>query len=566
MRNQEKWVALFCAVIMLIYLPACGSGKPSEDADTQTENTAAVNASFDPMAKYEPAIDFTTVVSLSDAMQNYIGAKSDVLENNNWINGYKNDLGINIKYLWSVPQVQYEQKLNAQIAANDLPDIMSVTAVQLKTLVDSEMVYDMTKVFADYATPFTKKMMEDDNNVAITQCTFDGKLMALPNVNGNKDGVNMLWIRQDWLDKTGREAPKNVDELVELARIFTEEDPDQNQKDDTYGIAVNNTIYTGGLNDLTGFFECFGTNPGGWVEGQNGKAESGLIQPQIKQGLSVLAEMYKNGLLDKEFSTKDNSKVSEDLVAGRVGMFFGQHWVAFWPLLDSHNFNKEADWIAYPIPSVDGTPAKSMIHGSAGGFYAVNADCKYPEAAVKLLNYYYLKDCALSEGADTANFHITSSQAMQHPEAAYDWAIVKSFYPMQNLYIHKGVLKYFEGDKSVLENTWVKDNALQCETYEKDPSNNANFWSTYRWSGPQSAFSVVDYYDTDGLMLQDLYIMGSTDSMVQYNTTLNQLALESFTKIIMGSAPIDEFDNFVSQWKSLGGDKITEEVNAVIGR
>ena len=36
---------------------------------------------------------------------------------------------------------------------------------------------------------------------------------------------------------------------------------------------------------------------------------------------------------------------------------------------------------------------------------------------------------------------------------------------------------------------------------------------------------------------------------------------ESFTKIIMG-ASLDEFDKFVASWKSLGGDKIIEEVNA----
>jgi putative aldouronate transport system substrate-binding protein len=34
-----------------------------------------------------------------------------------------------------------------------------------------------------------------------------------------------------------------------------------------------------------------------------------------------------------------------------------------------------------------------------------------------------------------------------------------------------------------------------------------------------------------------------------------------FTTIITGSKPLSAFDEFVGQWKKLGGDKITDEVN-----
>ncbi len=591
MMKPKHWLAILCATVMLLSLAACSgaptatsqapeastpaaaSEAPAPEAPSAEASSAAseatstpADASSAPMAKYDPPIDFTTVISLSDKMQNFIGTKPDVLTNNNWINGYKNDLGINVTYLWSVPGAQYEQKLNSQIAANDLPDVVNVNATQLKTLVDSGMVYDMTDVFAKNIAPFTQQMMDADNNVALSQATFNGKLMALPSVSGNKDGVNMLWIRKDWLDKLGLKTPKTIDELMALAKAFTENDPDSNGKADTYGIAMNNTIYSGGLNDMTGLFESFGVNPNGWIEGSDGKAAFGLIQPQIKDGLALLAQMYKDGYMDKEFNTKDNSKVAEDLVAGKVGMFFGQHWVPFWPLQDGHNLNPNADWIAVAIPSKDGTPAMSMIHGSAGGFYAVNVDTKYPEAAVKLYNYNYMKDCALSPEYDR-NFHIPGTEEAAHPEASYEWSIVKTFYPMQNLFIHRGVMKYLAGDKTQLENSWINDNALASEKYLADAASNGTQWSAYRWSGPEgSGFSVVDSYDTKNLMLQDLYIMGSTDGMVQYNTTLNQLALETFTKIIMGQVSVDEFDNFVKQWKSLGGDQITQEVNKAIGK
>jgi multiple sugar transport system substrate-binding protein/putative aldouronate transport system substrate-binding protein len=38
---------------------------------------------------------------------------------------------------------------------------------------------------------------------------------------------------------------------------------------------------------------------------------------------------------------------------------------------------------------------------------------------------------------------------------------------------------------------------------------------------------------------------------------------ETFLKIILGTAPIDSFDQFVTDWKAQGGDEITAEVQAM---
>ncbi len=45
---------------------------------------------------------------------------------------------------------------------------------------------------------------------------------------------------------------------------------------------------------------------------------------------------------------------------------------------------------------------------------------------------------------------------------------------------------------------------------------------------------------------------------------LTTLEYETFSKIIVGQASIDEFDAFVSQWTSEGGDQVTAEINEAI--
>jgi putative aldouronate transport system substrate-binding protein len=37
-------------------------------------------------------------------------------------------------------------------------------------------------------------------------------------------------------------------------------------------------------------------------------------------------------------------------------------------------------------------------------------------------------------------------------------------------------------------------------------------------------------------------------------------------QIITGAQPLSYFDEFVTQWRRLGGDIITAEVNAAVGR
>ncbi|MNL80521.1 hypothetical protein D3C87_2073990 [compost metagenome] len=48
---------------------------------------------------------------------------------------------------------------------------------------------------------------------------------------------------------------------------------------------------------------------------------------------------------------------------------------------------------------------------------------------------------------------------------------------------------------------------------------------------------------------------------MEKNAILEKKRDEVFFKIIMNQVSVDEFDKFVADWKKLGGDQITKEVN-----
>lgn len=513
------------------------------------------------VAKFDPPVTLSTARAVGDSMQRFIDIKSDVLTDNIWFRSYRDELGIDVTIDWSAPGgTQYDEKINTQIAANDLPDVFVVNANQLKMLVEYGAIHDLTDLFKQYASPFTMQMMEDDMYTGIDQATFDGRLMALPVIGGNRDGSMLWWIRYDWLEKLGLEEPKTFDDLIAVMYAFTNDDPDGNGEKDTYGMGLNKELF-GGHITVDSLGQGLRAYTSGWVQTENG-IEYGSIQPEVKTMLETLAKLYADGVIDKEFIVKDSSKVSEEVIAGKIGMFAGQHWQAFWPLQDAKNANTDADWRAISIVSNDGEKALTMLSGSASNYTVVNIDYPNPEAAISLYNYYYAKDPALSPDFDLRYHGRLDAEPDSEITEYYQWAAVQSWYPMQNLFIHRGVDRFFlDGDETAKDNYWIKDNIEQNENYIAGDN---TYWATHGWSGPSdySGEGRIDYYDKNDMFLQNAYIGANTDGMSMYNATLEQLRLETFTKIITGESTIDAFDAYVQQWKTLGGDQITAEVNA----
>ena len=150
-----------------------------------------------------------------------------------------------------------------------------------------------------------------------------------------------------------------MDELEQVARAFVQQDPDQNGKSDTYGIAMQKNLFFWGF-DLRGFFNGFGAYPSigdnqsAWIKDDSGKLIPGLIQPEVKTALGKLQSWYKEGILDKEFALKDENKSVEDITAGKVGISYGEWWYPNWPLNLNVDKDPKAEWIALQIPGLDG--------------------------------------------------------------------------------------------------------------------------------------------------------------------------------------------------------------------
>ncbi|WP_024831723.1 extracellular solute-binding protein [Ruminiclostridium josui] len=539
-------------------LTACGSESNTSDSTASSQSTNSSVANKDPFGKYSPEIDISFVRGIDDDLAANILPKTpgETLEDNRWTKLYKDELGINIKYAWTVKGNEqsdaYIQKINVTLASGELPDVVLVNPSQLKQLVDSDMIEDMTKYYNDYASEDFKKIMTEEGTGNIDSVMFDGKMMAIPEPVSTNEAAHYLWIRNDWLKKLNLQAPKTMDDVLKISEAFTNQDPDGNGKNDTIGLPITKDLYNGCMG-LEGFFAGYHAYPNMWVEDSSGKIAWGSTLPETKVALQKLADMYKKGQIDKEFGVKDTAKVAETIAAGKVGMDYGAQWNPMYPLISNFNNDNNADWTAYPIVSNDDKKAMVPLKFNQTRIFAVRKGYEHPEALVKLFNEHVEKNWG-----KTADFN------KYYMPVENGGVGVWKFSPVCPAPVFKNLEAFVAIDEARKSNDFSKlsdePKIIQgnIEAYEKGDTSQ---WGWERIYGKNGAFRNMVEYKNNGQLLSEKFVGAPTTTMAEKKTTLEKMEKEVFIKIIMGAAPISDFDKFVSDWNKLGGADMTKEVN-----
>lgn len=568
---MKIWSALkllLLLTLMVSLISACaGENKQNAGtgADTQSEKTDETGnegAAPDPLGKYAETVTVTQVIGFNNPEDPRTpqGIKP---EENAYLKDLKDMLNIEVKYKWTVPSSQYEQKFSLAMASGDLPDILELDPKNFEKLKKQNMLADLTEDYEKYASPALKKYMESDGGFAMRTYQSDGKQLAIPAFEDPFLSTQLLWIRKDWLDRLNLQAPTTIDELSKVAEAFVKNDPDQNGEADTYGIAMQKNLFSWGF-DARGLFNGLGAYPSvgdsqsAWIKGEDGKLVPGLIQPEVKTALAMLQSWYKNGILNKEFALKDENKAVEDIVAGKVGISFGEWWYPNWPLNMNMDKDPNAKWIALQIPGLSG-PGKSLVPKiRSGKMFAVNKNTKNPEAAIKMINFY---------------IEMGNKKYMDQNKAekgyVYNWFNPRIYNPAQIETVFVEVNKALDANQTeiTLEDENYK-NVADVFKATKDylagdtssATNGVNWGMYYSRAAKDGGWGLTRNIKESGQFVHNEFFGLPTATQVEKGSQLDKLMQETFTQMIMGGS-LDEFDKFTASWKSLGGDQITKEVN-----
>ncbi|WP_158560382.1 extracellular solute-binding protein [Paenibacillus contaminans] len=544
-----KYMKRFCLAVISIMLGAGGmTGCTAYNAASSPPNPDAAirSAVGGKEAKYDPPIEVTMV---NQSYGSVSFAEGEDMNANRWRTYIKDHYGIAVKTLWDAPWDQLEQKTNLMISTGEIPDIFLVTPMQLVLLNKAGMIEDLTDVYRDYAPQNVKDVVAEAGEEALEAAMIKGRLMALPFTGYQKETVTIVWIREDWMNKLKLAGPKTMDDLLAISKAFTERDPDGNGKADTYGLPLDKH-----LGFLQAMFNGYHAYKNIWIKDSNGNLAYGSVQPEAKTALAKMQELYKSGQIDKEFGVKDSAKVLESIGRNAIGIYFGS-MTGGYTLAD---LTPGVRWRPYPLPSIDGKPALLQHALNINyGFWVVRKGMERPEALFKLADvwlklFYENKDDDLYE---TYNSDQKIGFFTQAPVQIY-----KSF---KNMEISAHLAPLLQSGKPAGAEELSKltpEERLNYGFIQKYKAGDQSYWKYHSRNGIGGAGDIIGEYVKNNRFMPDQFIGVPTSAMVQKRTFLDKMELETMIKIITG-APIEQFDQFVTEWKSMGGDLITQEVN-----
>ncbi|MBO7745576.1 extracellular solute-binding protein [Paenibacillus sp. MWE-103] len=542
MRRKQAVMSLLAAALM-IGTAACSGGNDggnnagdNGNGANQTGNAGADSGTIDVQfgSGADPNAEFMA------KLQKKTG---ETWEDNRWTRLYKEKLGVVTHYKMMYPYADYNTQLKLAITSGDLPDIFPVNdKADLKQLAEGGAIADMGPVYDKYASPLLKSIIEAETKSIFDPVTFGGKIYGIPQKMPSTNGYSHLWIREDWLKKLNLERPKTMDDVYAVAQAFAKQDPDGNGKADTIGLGLNKDV----LYSTRGLFWGFGAYPDFWLQDAGGKAQYGTVLPEMKQPLELLARMYKEGLLDKEFGTKDESKEMESAVAGKMGMFYGPHWLAYSVEKTSEN-DKNAKWIAIPLPGEGGNPVHIPLDNATDGYLIANKNFPHPELIVEMLNLYV--DTMFGE---TNRFEEFWSDG--DIDSLWNMGPVHALMPSLDLVGHQDI------KQAVADNATDQLRGVAKGFYKSMQDGVVGMSMMF---GPtDTPFAFVDQSYPDDV-IWSAYSGAPTPTMVGSWSSMGELEATAMTAMIQGKEDVASgFDKFVDSWNKLGGKQVVEEVNA----
>jgi putative aldouronate transport system substrate-binding protein len=425
-------------VILSLLIVACGTAQPTEPPQ---ETEAAPEPTAEPTATTVPEpvdIELWAQATVTEA-----GAPPD-----DWV-AYQviaDELGINLTYVIIPTGADGEAKLNAAAAANELPDLFQMTTAnndsrgQLFRYVDLGLVAPVEDLMP--LMPERAKTHYSDP-LLISLVTLDGHQYGLPEPPPlpRREG---LVIRKDWLDKLELEAPTTLDELLVVAKAFTEQDPDGNGANDTYGFG--GFLNGDGMGTRFDFiFGAYGV-PGVWNFSDPDNFGLNVRDPNYPEAVAYMKSLVDARVIDPDWPTLTR----DDFRARWKQGTFGIMWEDFAALTNKSNYTPfdenfpDGEWIVLPAPTGPDGDAAYGVYTGRGQIFAVSqtaADEGKSEAIARLLEWmatdgYYL----MGFGQEGVNFVLDADGNIStegiDPALAWNAAEMQPFTQMRNQLIY----------------------------------------------------------------------------------------------------------------------------------
>lgn len=299
----------------------------------------------------------------------------------------------NLDIVWYCPaQSAYAESIQLMFASTEYPELVYIPTLTDKVFLDAckngivTGVNDLMK-----NAPNIMKYSYDFSWPALKVLGTD-VIYGIPiSTNIRVDGFG---IRGDWLKNVGIDYKEGtvltIDELYNIAKAFTFNDPDGNKKNDTYGFGLMAT--SDGQVDITPVFQI-PFDISGWRKYDEGYMDLKYSKKadNYKRMLTYVSKLWKDGLIEPDWLTATGSNIMrERLFQGKTGIFntFPGH---VWQWDVAGQKVNPAFNVLY-MPALKETKDDTTYFGGSfsnglTGFWSLMKSAKKPERIVEFLDY-----------------------------------------------------------------------------------------------------------------------------------------------------------------------------------
>jgi putative aldouronate transport system substrate-binding protein len=420
-----------------------------------------------------------------------------------------------IKFNW-VPDASKDERITAALASGELTDIVSLTMLtnsSVRQSLKSGMFWEVGEYLDDYDN--LKNISEEMRTAA----SIEGKLYGVPFQKDLARGG--LLLRKDWLDNLGMKPPTTLDELYEVAKAFTENDPDGNGKNDTVGFGDRNELRYGNFKTLSSYFGA----PNGWAVDESGKFTHEVETEAYRETMDYSRKLYENGYWDKDFAVTPKNDQMEKFAQGKTGIFTGIIGIT---QLQNMAEGIQNDMEIVPVNKIQSPDGEYHIwseNSGIGGLMAFPKSEVKTEAELKRLLQF------VNDLIDEEVFMLmTGGIKGTH----YDIDADGAFQILDNELWQRDVQPFSSSRPSEISHS-IKDGNPGKNLVNQQIKENAEF-------------AVLD---------PTVPLESQTAS--ERGTELEKIIIDATIKYIMGSLDEAGFDAEIEKWKKSGGDAMKKE-------
>ena len=301
MKRMKKVLLVFLMLAIVTGLYAIGGSQQA----SSTDSWRVSRASFNPSSFPRSAANYTISILSVSHDGTFIAANHPSVGKLQDLTGYR----IRLEY---VLNASYLEQMSTRIAAGNLPGLVAITGNSgpIVNAAESGAFWDITDIYDLYP-----QLARADKGV-LNNISIKGRYFGI--YRGRDFPRSGMIYRSDWLENLGLSVPKTIDELYNVLRAFTYDDPDRNGRHDTFGMnwtGAGASPYLGSFYNIAVMFGApnrFGV--------RNGQLVPWFEYDEFFEAMVWSKKLYDEGIINRDFAAVPTSDWALPFGRGQAGL------------------------------------------------------------------------------------------------------------------------------------------------------------------------------------------------------------------------------------------------------